>query len=75
MEIYLESDVAITGELKMRNRFLISVTDDEVAQIQVIKNACDKFGISFSGLMVRGTIKEFENGGWTELVKKQEEKE
>ena len=59
----------------MRNRYLISVTDDEIGQIEVIKKACDKFGISFSGLMVRGTIKEFENGGWADLVKKQEVKD
>jgi hypothetical protein len=52
---------------------MISISDENKGRIDVIKKACDRYSLSFSELAVRGVIREFESGGWSDLVKKQED--
>jgi len=57
----------------MTEKILISISDEKKGQIEVIKKACERYSLSFSELAVRGVIREFESGGWSDLVKKQED--
>jgi len=57
----------------MTKKYLISVPNGKMDQVDVIKTACEEHGVKFSTLMVQGLINEFENGGWAELIKRKEE--
>ena len=57
----------------MTKYIMISISDENKGRIDVIKKACDRYSLSFSELAVRGVIREFESGGWSDLVKKQED--
>lgn len=56
----------------MTKKYLISVPRENIGQVEVIKNACEKYKINFSAIAVRGMITEFETGGWAELIGRKE---
>ena len=59
----------------MTKKYLISVPKGKVGQVEIVKEACENYGIDFSKIAVRGIIKEFENGGWAELIRRKENEE
>ena len=51
----------------MSQVFSFSVPDDRIDQVKEVINACNKFDIEFSKLVVEGILNQFHTGKWSKL--------